>query len=93
MPKKIDAAVKEQELRMFAHHRRHHPSATATATATATALATATATARRVGVRRETARRRLAHGGGMAKVAVLWRDDLDTGSANAPWPTAGRHRR
>ena len=85
MPKKIDAAVKEQALRMFAHHRRHHPSATA--------LATATATARRVGVRRETARRRLAHGGGMATVAVLSRDDLDTGSAHAPWPTAGRHRR
>jgi hypothetical protein len=87
MPKMIDAAVKEQALRMFAHHRRHHPSATALATATATA------TARRVGVRRETARRRLAHGGGMATVAVLSRDDLDTGSAHALWPTAGRHRR
>ena len=31
MPKMIDAAVKEQALRMFAHHRRHHPSATALA--------------------------------------------------------------
>ena len=31
MPKKIDAAVKERALRMFADHRRHYPADTARA--------------------------------------------------------------
>lgn len=47
MPKKIDAAVKERALRMFADHRRDYPSDTALAEAVA----------KKVGVGRETARR------------------------------------
>jgi transposase-like protein len=47
MPKKIDAAVKERALRMFADHRGDYPSDTALAEAVA----------KRVGVGRETARR------------------------------------
>ena len=47
MPKKIDAAVKERALRMFAEHRRDYPSDTALAEAVA----------KKVGVGRETARR------------------------------------
>ena len=47
MPKKIDAAVKERALRVFADHRPDYPSDTALAEAVAT----------RLGVGRETARR------------------------------------
>ena len=47
MPKKIDAAVKERALRMFADHRRDYASDTALAEAVA----------KKVGVGRETARR------------------------------------
>jgi transposase len=47
MPKKIDAAVRERALRMFADHRQDYPSDTALAEAVAN----------RVGVGRETARR------------------------------------
>jgi transposase len=47
MPKKIDAALKERALRMFADHRQDYPSDTALAAAVA----------RKVGVGRETARR------------------------------------
>jgi transposase len=47
MPKKIDAAVKERALRMFADHRQDYPSDTALAEAVAT----------RLGIGRETARR------------------------------------
>jgi transposase-like protein len=47
MPKKIDAAVKERALRMFAEHRQDYPSDTALAEAVA----------KKVGVGRETARR------------------------------------
>jgi transposase len=47
MPKKIDAAVKERALRMFADHRQDYPSDAALAQAVAT----------KVGVGRETARR------------------------------------
>jgi transposase-like protein len=47
MPKKIDAAVKERALRMFADHRGDYPSDTALAEAVA----------KRVGVGRETVRR------------------------------------
>lgn len=47
MPKKIDAAVKERALRMFADHRQDYPSDTALAEAVA----------KKVGVGRETARR------------------------------------
>ena len=47
MPKKIDAAVKERALRMFAEHRQDYPSDTALAEAVASKL----------GVGRETARR------------------------------------
>ena len=47
MPKKIDAAVKERALRMFADHRQDYPSDTALAEAVA----------KKLGVGRETARR------------------------------------
>jgi transposase-like protein len=47
MPKKIDTAVKERALRMFADHRRDYPSDTALAEAVA----------KKVGIGRETARR------------------------------------
>jgi transposase len=47
MPKKIDAAVRERALRMFAEHRQDYPSDTALAEAVASKL----------GVGRETARR------------------------------------
>jgi transposase len=47
MPKKIDAAVKERALRMFADHRQEYPADTALAEAVA----------RKLGVGRETARR------------------------------------
>ena len=47
MPKKIDAALKERALRMFAEHRQDYPSDTALAEAVA----------KKVGVGRETARR------------------------------------
>ena len=47
MPKKIDAAVKERALRMFADHRQEYPSDTALAEAVA----------RKLGIGRETARR------------------------------------
>jgi transposase len=47
MPKKIDPAVKERALRMFAEHRQDYPSDTALAEAVA----------KKVGVGRETARR------------------------------------
>ena len=47
MPKKIDSAVKERALRMFAEHRQDYPSDTALAEAVAN----------KVGVGRETARR------------------------------------
>ena len=47
MPKKIDSAVKERALRMFAEHRQDYPSDTALAEAVANKL----------GVGRETARR------------------------------------
>ena len=47
MPKKIDPAVKERALRMFAEHRQDYPSDTALAEAVA----------KQVGVGRETARR------------------------------------
>lgn len=47
MPKRIDAAVKERALRMFAEHRQDYPSDTALAEAVAT----------KIGVGRETARR------------------------------------
>ena len=47
MPKKIDAALKERALRMFADHRQDYPSDTALASAVA----------KKVGVGRETARR------------------------------------
>ncbi len=47
MPKKIDAAVKERALRMFADHRQDYPSDTALAEAVA----------KKIGVGRETARR------------------------------------
>jgi transposase len=47
MPKKIDAALKERALRMFADHRQDYPSDTALAEAVA----------KKVGVGRETARR------------------------------------
>jgi transposase len=47
MPKKIDSAVKERALRMFAEHRQDYASDTALAEAVAT----------KVGVGRETARR------------------------------------
>jgi transposase len=47
MPKKIDSAVKERALRMFADHRQDYPSDTALAEAVA----------KKVGVGRETARR------------------------------------
>lgn len=47
MPKKIDAALKERALRMFADHRQDYPSDTALAAAVA----------KKVGVGRETARR------------------------------------
>ena len=47
MPKKIDAAVKERALRMFAEHRQDYPSDTALAAAVA----------RKLGIGRETARR------------------------------------
>ena|SRR5919205_64590 len=47
MPKKIDPAVKERALRMFADHRQDYPSDTALAEAVA----------KKVGVGRETARR------------------------------------
>jgi transposase-like protein len=47
MPKKIDAAVKERALRMFADHRPEYPSDTALAEAVA----------RKLGIGRETARR------------------------------------
>ena len=48
MPKKIDSAVKERVLRMFADHRQDYPSDTALAEAMA----------KKVGVGRETARPR-----------------------------------
>ena len=47
MPKKVDPAVKERALRMFADHRQDYPSDTALAAAVA----------QKVGVGRETARR------------------------------------
>lgn len=47
MPKKIDAALKERALRLFADHRQDYPSDTALAEAVA----------KKVGVGRETARR------------------------------------
>jgi transposase len=47
MPKKIDAAVKERALRMFADHRQDYPSDTALAEAVATRLGTGRETARR----------------------------------------------
>lgn len=47
MPKKIDAALKERAMRMFADHRQDYPSDTALAAAVA----------KKVGVGRETARR------------------------------------
>jgi transposase len=47
MPKKIDVAVKERALRMFADHRQDYPSDTALAEAVA----------KKLGVGRETARR------------------------------------
>ena len=47
MPKKIDSAVKERALRMFADHRQDYPSDTALAEAVA----------KKLGVGRETARR------------------------------------
>jgi len=47
MPKKIDAALKERALRMFADHRQVYPSDTALAEAVA----------KKIGVGRETARR------------------------------------
>lgn len=47
MPKRIDIAVRERALRLFAEHRRDYPSDTALAEAVA----------KRVGVGRETARR------------------------------------
>jgi transposase len=47
MPKRIDAALKERALRMFADHRQDYPSDTALAEAVA----------KKVGVGRETARR------------------------------------
>ena len=47
MPKKIDAALKERALQMFADHRQDYPSDTALAAAVA----------KKVGVGRETARR------------------------------------
>jgi transposase len=47
MPKKIDPALKERALRMFAEHRQDYPSDTALAEAVA----------KKVGVGRETARR------------------------------------
>lgn len=47
MPKKIDPAVKERALRMFAEHRQDYPSDTALAEAVA----------KKVGIGRETARR------------------------------------
>ena len=47
MPKKIDPAVKERALRMFAEHRQDYPSDTALAEAVA----------KKIGVGRETARR------------------------------------
>lgn len=47
MPKKIDPAVKERALRMFADHRQDYPSDTALAEAVA----------KKIGVGRETARR------------------------------------
>jgi transposase len=47
MPKKIDAAVKERALRMFADHRQDYPSDTALAEAVA----------KKIGIGRETARR------------------------------------
>ena len=49
MPKKIDAALTERALRMFADHRQNYPSDTALASAVA----------RKVGVGRETLRRGL----------------------------------
>jgi transposase len=47
MPKKIDAAVKERALRMFAEHRQDYPSDTALAEAVG----------KKLGIGRETARR------------------------------------
>src|SRR3954453_22876211 len=47
MPKKIDPAVKERALRMFADHRGDYPSDTALAEAVATKLGVARETARR----------------------------------------------